>query len=257
MKRLFPFLLIALLGLVFITPSSPSWSAGTLKVTTPNGGQKWAAGEKYVIKWNKGNAGSYVLIRLLKSGKHFEWISKNTKNDGRYKWIVPSKLVESNRYQILIRSIVKRDIRDLSDGYFTVTQSFAGDYIGNLKLHLLAHEVGIGRTNWDYITTAEIEVESNNRLRLTVEAQTFKSVIDADGNWAVKWSINSFGPLISDETIKILRNYGCLLGTRFIRIEGRLTPPTMSGDVSGVHQCKVDDVTRGSLRVSGMLTARK
>ena len=65
MKRLFPFYLIALLGLVFIIPGSFSWSAGTVKATTPNGGQKWTIGKSYAIKWDRGDGGAYVKIQLL------------------------------------------------------------------------------------------------------------------------------------------------------------------------------------------------
>ena len=46
--------LILLTGLFLL--SSSAWAAGTLKVTTPNGGQKWTTGKTYQIKWSKGNA---------------------------------------------------------------------------------------------------------------------------------------------------------------------------------------------------------
>ena len=51
MKRLIPLFFVVLLGFAFVIPSIPSWSAGTLKVTTPNGGNKWKTGKKYAIKW--------------------------------------------------------------------------------------------------------------------------------------------------------------------------------------------------------------
>ena len=69
--------------------ANPVWSAGTLKVTTPNGGQKWTTGKKYTIKWDKGNAGTFVKIELLKSGKAYKTIKAKTKNDGRHRWKVP------------------------------------------------------------------------------------------------------------------------------------------------------------------------
>jgi len=46
MKRLISLSLVALLGLTLVIPTSLSWSAGTLKVTTPNGGNKWKTGKK-------------------------------------------------------------------------------------------------------------------------------------------------------------------------------------------------------------------
>ncbi len=66
---------LILLASLFLLSSS-AWSAGTLKVTTPNGGQKWTAGKSYAVKWSKGNAGATVKIQLLKSNKHYKWVSK-------------------------------------------------------------------------------------------------------------------------------------------------------------------------------------
>ena len=77
---------------------STVWSAGTLKVTTPNGGEIWVRGKSYAIKWNKGTRGSTVQIRLLRSGTHYMWISGNppytssTPNDGRFTWKIPSSV---------------------------------------------------------------------------------------------------------------------------------------------------------------------
>jgi len=84
MKPLVSFLLVGFVGLAFVISSTPSWSAGTLKVTSPNGGNKWKTGKKYAIKWAKGNGGAQVKIQLFKSNKHYKWISKKTKNDGKH-----------------------------------------------------------------------------------------------------------------------------------------------------------------------------
>ena len=83
MKRLVSILLVGLVGLALVIPISSSLSAGTLKVTSPNGGQKWKTGKKYAIKWAKGNGGAFVRIQLLKSNKHYKWVTKKTKNDGK------------------------------------------------------------------------------------------------------------------------------------------------------------------------------
>ena len=104
MKRLFPFCLVVLLGLAFVGSVTPSWSAGTLKVTTPNAGQAWTVGKKYVIKWGKGNAGAHVKIQLLKSNKHYKWISTKTKNDGKHPWKVPATVATGSAYKFKISS---------------------------------------------------------------------------------------------------------------------------------------------------------
>ena len=84
-KTLVIIIATALLGLV----GNPVWSAGTLKVATPNGGEQWTTGKRYTIKWDKGNAGAYVKIQLLKSGKAYKTIKAKTKNDGRHRWKIP------------------------------------------------------------------------------------------------------------------------------------------------------------------------
>ena len=100
MKRLFLISLVALLGFSFVIPISSSLSAGTLKVTSPNGGQKWTTGKKHVIKWAKGNGGTHVKIQLFKSNKHYKWISKKTKNDGKHPWKVPASVATGSAYKI-------------------------------------------------------------------------------------------------------------------------------------------------------------
>ena len=123
MKRLFSYSLVVFLAFVFVFPTIPSWSAGTLKVTTPNGGQKWKTGKKYAIKWVKGNAGRTVKIQLLKSGKHHKWIAKKTKNDGKHPWTVPASVATGSAYKIKITSKTKKTVTDTSNKNFTITKS--------------------------------------------------------------------------------------------------------------------------------------
>jgi hypothetical protein len=120
MKRLFSFYLVVLLGLAFVGSVTPSWSAGTLKVTSPNGGQKLTTGKKYAITWAKGNAGKYVRIQLLRSGKVYKWITKKTKNDGRFTWKVPTNTKAGSKYRVRVQSLTKPKLHDVSD-LFLVT----------------------------------------------------------------------------------------------------------------------------------------
>jgi len=106
--------------------SSSAWSAGTLKVTTPNGGQKWTTGKSYAIKWTKGKAGATVKIQLLKSNKHYKWISKKTKNDGKHTWKIPSTVVTSSAYKIKITSVKNKKIFDTSNKTFKITKAAGG-----------------------------------------------------------------------------------------------------------------------------------
>ena len=119
MRKVLPIILAAtLLGFI----ANPVWSAGTLKVTTPNGGQKWTTGNKYIIKWSKGNAGAYVKIQLLKSGKAYKTIKAKTKNDGRLRWKVPASIKTGSAYTIKITSTKNKKVFDSSNKNFTITK---------------------------------------------------------------------------------------------------------------------------------------
>ena len=102
-------------------------TASSFKVTKPNGGQKWTTGKSYAIKWTKVKAGATVKIQLLKSGKHYKWISKKTKNDGKHTWKIPSTVVTNSAYKIKITSIKNKKIFDTSNKTFKITKSKGGD----------------------------------------------------------------------------------------------------------------------------------
>ena len=111
------------MGLALAIPISSSLSAGTLKVTTPNGGNKWTTGKKHVIKWAKGNGGAFVKIQLLKSNKHYKWVSKKTKNDGKHPWKVPASVATGSAYKIKIVSTKNKKVFDRSNKNFTITKT--------------------------------------------------------------------------------------------------------------------------------------
>ena len=116
MKRI-----LILLASLFLLSSS-AWAAGTLKVTTPNGGEEWIVGKSYAVKWSKGNAGATVKIQLLKSGKHYKWVSKKTKNDGKHTWKIPTTVVTGSAYKIKITSTTKKTVTDSSNKNFKITK---------------------------------------------------------------------------------------------------------------------------------------
>jgi hypothetical protein len=104
-------------------------SGGTLKVTTPNGGQKWTTGKSYAIKWSKGSAGAKVKIQLLKSGKHYKWISKSTANDGKHTWKIPATVATASTYTIKITSVKNKKITDTSNKTFKITKAGGGSSV--------------------------------------------------------------------------------------------------------------------------------
>lgn len=98
-----------------------SSSSGSLKVTSPNGGESLKTRTAVVIKWSKGNGGSFVKIQLLKSGKSSLSIHKRTKNDGRYTWKIPASVKTGSSYKIKVSSVTKKSVSDTSNGNFKIT----------------------------------------------------------------------------------------------------------------------------------------
>jgi hypothetical protein len=109
-------------------------------VTSPNGGQKWTTGKSYAVKWSKGSAGKYVRIRLLKSGKHYRWITKKTPNDGRYVWKIPTSVVASSNYKIRIQPYGKSGY-DNSDRSFSIAKG-SSIALGNNNAELTGKPIG-------------------------------------------------------------------------------------------------------------------
>ena len=180
MKRLFSYSLFVILGFVFAMPISSSLAAGTLKVTSPNGGQKWKTGKKYAIKWVKGNAGGTVKIQLLKSDKHYKWVSKKTKNDGKHPWKVPASVVTSSAYKIKIVSTKNKKVFDKSNKNFTITKTGGGG-AATFKGKVTSF------TGADSLITIECTTCSSSNLQEVNLGDTFSIGIDT-GDHIIKFT---------------------------------------------------------------------
>ncbi|MCH2357617.1 MAG: hypothetical protein MK319_13260 [Pseudomonadales bacterium] len=139
----------------------------------------------------------------------------------------------------------------------TDTGSFSGAYEGTLELKVTADAIGTSPKSDNDCVTVEVEITENGTVRLTIDELRLDGIVDDDGNWELEITINGFGSLINEESKDTLKTAGCPLGKKFAKIEGQVTPPTMSGEVNGKLSCKVFFVTAGTLDVSGTLTAAK
>jgi 5-hydroxyisourate hydrolase-like protein (transthyretin family) len=96
--------------------------AGTVTVTTPNGGNSWIRGTSHTITWSKsGSPGSYVKIELLKGGVVNRVITSSTANDGSYSWTISSTQTTGTDYKIRITSTSYSSITDSSNSNFAIT----------------------------------------------------------------------------------------------------------------------------------------
>jgi len=94
----------------------------SIKVTVPNGGERWRVNKPQVIKWSyTGNLGANVKIELLKSGIVNRIINSGVSiSKGSYTWKVPSTQTTGSDFQIKITSTTDSRINDTSDNYFTI-----------------------------------------------------------------------------------------------------------------------------------------
>jgi hypothetical protein len=94
-------------------------AAAGLKITSPNEGEKWAVGAVLKLEWNKGSKGSHVIIKVYKSNKYVETITRKTKNDGSYSWKIPSSFKTGTTFFITITSFTYHNACATFSSYLT------------------------------------------------------------------------------------------------------------------------------------------
>jgi hypothetical protein len=132
------------------TPTNPVQSS--IKILSPNGGEKWMVGETYEIRWTGGFNVKNVFISLLdynkpQSDRNFTpyTIASYTSNTGVYKWTIPSWLggvtLGGSNYKIYVggygydeaalRSVLQDD---QSDAPFSIVgQSTNSTYLNTIN----------------------------------------------------------------------------------------------------------------------------
>ena len=135
------------------------------------------------------------------------------------------------------------------------TESFVGSYEGTLELELTADAIGYNPHSDSGSVPVEVEITGDGIVRLTIDDYTVEGIIDNDGDWKLEVAINEFSALIDEENKDILEKAGCPLDKPFVKIEGTVTIPDMSGDISGKLSCKIFFITVASLEFFGTLTA--
>jgi hypothetical protein len=70
-----------------------SAGGGTITVTSPNGGEQWAAGSQHPITWHSGDkAGANKIVYSTDRGATWKEIAFSTPDDESYLWTVPDDL---------------------------------------------------------------------------------------------------------------------------------------------------------------------
>ncbi|MBE9012774.1 VCBS repeat-containing protein, partial [Pseudanabaenaceae cyanobacterium LEGE 13415] len=94
-------------------------SPGTVRITSPNGGNLLRPGSAQTITWTD-DFNENVRIELWKGGAFHSTIATSTASDGSETWTVPRTLANGNDYEIRIFSTLNPLVSDRSDAMFSV-----------------------------------------------------------------------------------------------------------------------------------------
>ncbi len=93
---------------------------GSIKVTTPKGGEVWAAGSQRFITWTAKGV-SFVNIDLLRSGIKVVNIAVGVKNSGKQPWKIPSTLSNAATYRVRVTDAQNVKLNGISPKAFTIS----------------------------------------------------------------------------------------------------------------------------------------
>lgn len=91
-----------------------------LRVSSPNGGERWQAGTTQTISWTAQASGGGVTIELLHGPSLYETIGVAPMNAGSFAWAIRPHLPDSPQYRLRLRSTLFDEVLDESDGPFEV-----------------------------------------------------------------------------------------------------------------------------------------
>lgn len=137
------------------------------------------------------------------------------------------------------------------------TSPYAGTYSGTISLTSTADVVALGSATDQRTESISVEVTQDGLAFLSVRGVTITGVVDNAGNWGLQASIDDLRSLLSATNISRLDDAGCPFGAKAARIQGVISPPAMTADVSGTLKCKRAEVTVATLTTAGTLTASR
>ncbi|MEC9078872.1 MAG: hypothetical protein VYB43_02295 [Pseudomonadota bacterium] len=146
---------------------------------------------------------------------------------------------------------------ELSVSRGDATSAYAGTYAGTISLTSTADVIALGSATDQRIESVSVSVTHDGLVFLSVRGVTITGVVDNAGNWGLQASIDDLRSLLSETNISRLNDAGCSLGAKAARIQGVITPPNMTANVSGTLKCKRAEVTVATLTTAGTLTANR
>ncbi|MCX7909872.1 MAG: immunoglobulin domain-containing protein [Ignavibacteria bacterium] len=97
-------------------------SSPTITVVSPNGGEVICPESSYNIRWNASNVSNVKILLSTDGGNTFNTtlVASISASAGSWTWNVPSNITPGNTYKIRIESTTNSNIKDESDGNFTI-----------------------------------------------------------------------------------------------------------------------------------------
>ena len=137
------------------------------------------------------------------------------------------------------------------------TGAYKGTYTGTIALTSTADVVALGSATDQRTESISVEVTRDGLAFLSVRDVTITGVVDNTGNWGLQASVDDLRSLLSATNISRLNDAGCSFGAKAARIQGVITPPDMTAEVSGTLKCKRAEVTVATLTTVGTLAASR
>jgi len=95
-------------------------------LTSPNGGEVWAAGSRYPINWAYTGDPGNLKIELLRGSSVVSTltssVSKGSNGAGSYNWTIPAGQTSGSDYGIRITSTSNGSVFDTGNGFFTINR---------------------------------------------------------------------------------------------------------------------------------------
>ncbi len=204
--------MIGLFTLVIMSLSiSLAFSAPSISITDPNGGETWGLGSTQTIRWSySGAPGPTVRIELLRGWGVSRLISASAPigggGTGSFTFTVPSWQTLAANYRIRITSTSNSADTDLSDQYFTIA---ANNTPTAVKVRSPnggeIWKVGTTQTiRWDYTgnpgAAVKIELLRGGALARQISGST---PIGSGGTGSFTWTVPSSQALATDYMIKV------------------------------------------------------
>lgn len=157
---------------------------GSVKLTSPNGGQTFAAASKQLITWTSFQIAGNVKLEW-NDGQTWWVIAENAPNNGVYVWTVPT--VGTDLARVRVSPVNDTVAQDASDGVFTITPA----PVPSLQVTFPAGGESLTRKSKTEIEWTSSNVQGNVRIEYSLNGGAtwtplaLSSANDGSEEWAV------------------------------------------------------------------------